>query len=126
MVDTVFIFLLNLDNYIRKIMDFMNKNIRIICVCLIVIVIAGIIFFIVDYNRVKNNLRPVFCIENPITAVKDGGTVEFLGLGYKVIDFHTVAGFDDIKIGTWFMNYNDFDSEMRAYEIEFMKHFENK
>ena len=104
----------------------MNKNIRIICVCLIVIVIVGIIFFIVDYNRVKNNLRPVFCIENPVSAVKDGGTVEFLGLRYKVIDFHTVAGFDDIKIGTWFMNYNDFDSEMRAYEIEFMQHFENK
>ena len=126
MVDTVFIFLLNLDNYIRKIMDFMNKNIRIICVCLIVIVIAGIIFFIVDYNRVKNNLRPVFCIENPISAVKDGGTVEFLGLGYKVIDFHTVAGFDDIKIGTWFMNYNDLDSEIRAYETAFMKDLENK
>ena len=104
----------------------LNKNIKIICMCLIVIVIAGIIFFIVDYNRVKNNLRPVFCIENPVNAVKDGGTVEFLGLGYKVIDFHTVAGFDDIKIGTWFMNYNDFDSEMRAYEIEFMQHFENK
>lgn len=126
MVDTVFIFLLNLDNYIRKRIDFMNKNIRIICVCLIVIVIVGIIFFIVDYNRVKNNLRPVFCIENLVSAVKDGGTVEFLGLGYKVIDFHTIAGFDDIKIGTWFMNYNDFDSEMRAYEIEFMQHFENK
>ena len=104
----------------------MNKNIRIVCMCLIVIVIVGIIFFIVDYNRVKNNLRPVFCIENPVSAVKDGGTVEFLGMGYKVIDFHTVAGFDDIKIGTWFMNYNDFDSEVRAYEIEFTQHFENK
>lgn len=49
----------------------------------------------------------------------DGGTVEYLGLGYKVIDFHTVAGFDDIKIGTWFMNYNDFDEEIKEYANKF-------
>ena len=35
----------------------------------------------------------------------------------KVIDFHTVAGFDDIKIGNWFMKYNDFKEEMQKYEI---------
>ena len=45
----------------------------------------------------------------------DGGTIEYWGLGYKVIDFHTIAGFDDIKIGTWFMDYNDFEEEIKAY-----------
>lgn len=40
-------------------------------------------------------------------------------MGYKVIDFHTLAGYDDIKIGTCFMQYNDFDEEMRRYETKF-------
>ena len=71
---------------------------------------------VVDYNRVKNNERPIFCISNPAGTISDGGTVEFFGLGYKVIDFHTLAGFDDIKIGTWFIDYNDFEEEMKAYE----------
>ena len=49
----------------------------------------------------------------------DGGTIEYFGLGYKVIDFHTIAGFDNIKIGTWFMDYNDFEEEIKAYEKKF-------
>ena len=49
----------------------------------------------------------------------DGGTIEYFGLGYKVIDFHTLAGFDDVKIGSWFMDYNDFKEEMEAYEKKY-------
>ena len=49
----------------------------------------------------------------------DDGTIEYFGLGYKVIDFHTLAGFDDIKIGSWFMDYNDFKEEMKAYEKKY-------
>ena len=49
----------------------------------------------------------------------DGGTIEYFGLGYKVIDFHTIAGFDNIKIGTWFMDYNDLEEEIKAYEKKF-------
>ncbi len=46
----------------------------------------------------------------------DGGTVEYLGLGYKVIDFNTISGYDDIKIGTWTMKYSDFDDEISKYD----------
>lgn len=49
----------------------------------------------------------------------DGGTIEYFGLGYKVIDFHTLAGFDDVKIGSWFKDYNDFKEEMEAYEKKY-------
>ena len=69
--------------------------------------------FIVDYNRVQKQEKPIFCIENPAGEISDGGTIEYFGLGYKVIDFHTLAGFDDIKIGTWFMTYNDFEEEIK-------------
>ena len=88
---------------------------------LVVILCIGILIvtFTVDYNRVKNQEKPIFCIQNPDGGIMDGGTIEYFGLGYKVIDFHTIAGFDDIKIGTWFMDYNDFEEEIKAYEKKF-------
>ena len=106
----------------------MKKVFKIIGVILAIIVVLGIIFFTVDYNKVKNNETPIFCIKNS-ASISDGGTVEYFGLGYKVIDFHTLAGFDDIKIGTWFMDYNDFDEEIKEYEKRFeekVKNNENK
>ena len=66
----------------------MKKALKVIGIILGIIIILGLIFFVVDYNRVKNNERPIFCISNPAGTINDGGTVEFFGLGYKVIDFH--------------------------------------
>ena len=88
---------------------------------LVVILCIGILIvtFTVDYNRVKNQKKPIFCIKSPAGGIMDGGTIEYFGLGYKVIDFHTIAGFDDIKIGTWFMDYNDFEEEIKAYEKKY-------
>ena len=90
---------------------------------LVVILCIGILIvtFTVDYNRVKNQEKPIFCIQNTAGMLADGGTIEYFGLGYKVIDFHTLAGFDDIKIGTWFMDYNDFEEEIKAYEKNIKK-----
>lgn len=97
----------------------MKKILKVVVGILGIIVVLGIVFFTVDYNRVKNQKRPIFCIQSPAGGIMDGGTIEYFGLGYKVIDFHTIAGFDDIKIGTWFMDYNDFEEEIKAYEKKF-------
>lgn len=94
----------------------MKKSLKVIGIVLSVIIILGIVFFVVDYNRVQKQEKPIFCIQNPAGIISDGGTIEYFGLGYKIIDFHTLAGFDDIKIGTWFMDYNDFDDEIKEYE----------
>ena len=94
----------------------MKKFLKVICGILGIIVALGIVFFTVDYNRAKNQEKPIFCIQNPAGMLKDGGTIEYFGLGYKVIDFHTLAGFDDVKIGNWSMKYDDFKEEMREYE----------
>jgi len=96
----------------------MKKIVKIVGMVLGIIVVLSIIFFVIDNNRVSKQLKPIFCIKNPAGVIKDGGTVEYFGLGYKVIDFHTLAGFDEIKIGNWFMKYEDFSSEMRKYEIK--------
>ena len=98
---------------------FMKKILKVVAGILGIIVVLGIVFFTVDYNRVKNQKRPIFCIQSPAEVILDGGTIEYFGLGYKVIDFHTIAGFDDIKIGTWFMDYNDFEEEIKAYEKKY-------
>ena len=98
---------------------FMKKLLKVIVIVLGIIVVLGIVFFIVDYNRVQKQEKPIFCIQNPAGIISDGGTIEYFGIGYKVIDFHTLAGYDDIKIGSWFMDYNDFEEEMKEYEKEF-------
>ncbi len=96
----------------------MKKYLKYIGIVISLVVVLGIIFFAVDYAKVQKHEKPIFCIQNPKGIINDGGTIEYLGLGYKVIDFHTLAGFDDIKIGTWLMNYNDFENEMKEYEIQ--------
>ena len=97
----------------------MKKYLKYIGIVISLVVVLGIIFFAVDYAKVQKHEKPIFCIQNPKGIINDGGTIEYLGLGYKVIDFHTLAGFDDIKIGTWFMDYNDFNEEMKVYEKKF-------
>lgn len=47
--------------------------------------------------------------------------LNFFGLGYKIIDFHTLGGYDEIKIGSWFMDYNDFDEERQLYEKKYQE-----
>ena len=105
---------------------FMKKWLKVIGIVLGIIVILGIVFFAIDYNRVQKQEKPIFCIQNPAGVIKDGGTIEYFGLGYKVIDFHTLAGFDDIKIGTWLMDYNDFQEEIKEYEKRFEEEMRNE
>lgn len=97
----------------------MKKIVKTIGVIIGILIILGIIFFAIDYNRAKNNEQPMFCVQ--IDEANDGGTKIYLGLGYKVIDFNTLSGFDDVKIGTWLMNYEDFNDEIKKYNEEFEK-----
>lgn len=93
------------------------KKFLIIVICLIVLLaILGVIFFSIDYNRVKNGEMPLFCIDNPAGVYMDGGTREYFGLGYKVIKFNKLNGYKETKIGSWFMKLEDFDEEVEAYE----------
>ena len=94
----------------------MKKGIKVLLIILGVIIILGLIFFIVDYNRVQKQEKPIFCVKDAIA--NDGGTEEYLGLGYKVIDFNRYNGYDEMKIGSWFMKYEDFESEYSTYTEE--------
>ena len=91
----------------------MKKGIKILLIILGVIIILGLIFFTVDYNRVQKQEKPIFCIN--YSTLRDGGTKAYIGLGYKVIDFNMLNGYDEIKIGSWFMKYEDFEGEYSTY-----------
>lgn len=97
----------------------MKKGVKIVGIILGIIIALGIIFFAIDYNRARNNEQPMFCVQ--IDEVNDGGSKIYLGLGYKVIDFNTLSGFDDVKIGTWFMNYDDFNEERKIFDDKYNK-----
>ena len=93
----------------------MKKGIKIFLIILGVIIL-GLIFFAVDYNRVQKQEKPIFCIN--YSTLRDGGTKAYIGLGYKVIDFNMLNGYNEMKIGSWFMQYEDLESEYSAYTEE--------
>lgn len=88
---------------IKKRMENRKKILKFLRYAFIVLVILGIIFFIVDYNRVKQQKLPIFCIK---TGVAYNGSIDYLGLGYKVAYFNNVnatkPNFEGIFIGSWF------------------------
>ena len=83
----------------------MKKILKIVGIILAIIVIIGIIFFAVDYSRANDQKSPIFCINTSV--LKDGGTKEYIGLGYKVIEYCKIDGYDKIHIGTWLMKYDE-------------------
>lgn len=72
-------------------------------VFILVLIIIGMIT--IDYIRVtKYEYTPLFAIKTK--EYNDGGTKEYKGLGYKVIDYNQMQGRRDIEIGLWNLKYN--------------------
>lgn len=51
-----------------------------------------------DYHLAKEEKQPIFAKKT--TMAKDGGTIEYLGLGYKVTDYNKIDGRQDIEFST--------------------------
>lgn len=91
----------------------MKKDV-VISIIISVIFIVLVIFFSVDYIRVKSNKSPIFSI--PIFKYQDGGSVEYFGLGYKVIKYVNNNLNENVeyeyqkmqyRIGTLFMKFDN-------------------
>jgi hypothetical protein len=52
----------------------------------LILILLPFLFFIVDLSLAKVNKPPIFSIKTAI--YKDGGTKDYIGLGYKVIDYN--------------------------------------
>lgn len=85
------------------------RILTILIIFIILILLMGVIFYKIDYSRVQEGKLPKFCIKLGVYA--DGGTTEYLGLGYKVIAFNKLFGYNEIKIGGYNMKYEDFETE---------------
>jgi hypothetical protein len=75
---------------------------------LLVILLVWLSFIITDFTLSKYNKKPIFAI--PVYRLNDGGTVEYYGLGYKVIkynvlDTETEKGRKDTVFGFWTLKY---------------------
>ena len=86
----------------------MKKGVKIVLVIVVSLLLLAIIFFTVDYFRVKKQEKPIFCVK---TISYDGSKVTYWGLGYKVIRYVGVSPDEPYernigtKIGNWFMKY---------------------
>ncbi|MCI8446594.1 MAG: DUF4825 domain-containing protein [Bacilli bacterium] len=67
-----------------------------------------------DYLRVKSNKKPIFAF--PITTYKDGGSIEYFGLGYKVIKCNTLSGDKSAHFG--FYNINIEKCKNESFEFD--------
>jgi hypothetical protein len=91
-----------------------SKRKKILLGIIIFIIIWGTLF-IVDYSRAKKQKLPLFCSKLfGMFSYLDGGTVEYIGFGYKVIDFHRLISdeekttkFEKIYICPWGMNIEE-------------------
>lgn len=82
------------------------KKFRKVLLAILVLIILIALFFTVDYIRVKGNNSPIFCIKT--NAYKDGGSAEYIGLGYKVYKYvGFVAVQTKYEIGSLFMKFNN-------------------
>lgn len=56
---------------------------------LIIVLLVLIFVYAVDFTLVSYNKRPIFVIQGAM--VKDGGTRQYYGVGYKVIGWHALT-----------------------------------
>lgn len=82
-----------------------NVNYKIIinvCFTIIMVILSIIAIDVISVARYDKG--PFFAI--PIKEYRDGGTKEYLGIGYKVIDYNQIQGRKGKEIGTLSLKYN--------------------
>ena len=90
----------------EKPVDKKYKRTKMIINIFFIVILIIIAMISIDIVRVaKYDKRPLFAINTK--TYKDGGTKEYIGLGYKVIDYYQLQGRRDIEIGTWNLKYNN-------------------
>ena len=80
----------------------MKKIGIILMIISIILMIAGLTG-VVDYKKYKEGKLPVFA--RPLDGYWDGGTNVCYGIGYKIIQCHTLSGDESIHFGTYSMKY---------------------
>ena len=57
------------------------------------------IFYSVDKKQIGSNENPIFAVK--VFTLKDGGTKEYYGLGYKIIKYNKMGENGEIEKDNW-------------------------
>lgn len=99
----------------KKVKD-LNSIYNTIINAIFVIVVLLIIMVALDVVLVaKYEKGPYFAI--PTVHYKDGGTKEYMGLGYKVIKYNALQGRKGTVIGSWSLKYDNEPLELTALDL---------
>ncbi|MDD3303419.1 MAG: hypothetical protein PHP54_00700 [Clostridia bacterium] len=79
-----------------------KTTIRLLMIIPIVAILLTLMILI-DFNRVIQNIEPMFCIIKNV--YEDGGTKEYIGIGYKIFDYKKIEKERVVKIGSIFSQY---------------------
>lgn len=81
-----------------------KRTVKRLLISVIVLVIVISTLFCADVYKILNDNEPMFSIKKAV--YEDGGTVEYIGLGYKIFKIKKVEySMDQIKFGTIFSSY---------------------
>ena len=90
-----------------------------------VVIVIGVILAFDFLCGLKLGIGPIFAL--PLKTYEDGGTIEYYGVGYKVIKYNQIQGRRDKEIGSWSLKYNS--NPITIQDIDFaisMKDNKNK
>lgn len=88
---------------------------KIINICFSIIMAILIMITIDVISVARYNKGPYFTI--PVKEYKDGGTKEYIGFGYKVIDYNQIQGRRDKEIGFLNLKYNIEPIDMKDIDL---------
>lgn len=111
----------------------MKNKFKYVIITLLGILLIVLLCTIIDYSRFKNNQKPIFAY--PKNYYNDGGSVEYVGLGYVVTYFNMITDsglegelkhfgpfwltFDDAYIETVGDFYASLSQEEKRFYFEF-------
>ena len=81
----------------------MKKILKIFFSILLVLILLGLTFFMIDTVRVQSGENPIFTFIHKIADGIDYTAKIDIGLGYKIIRYNIIGQDENIKIGTIFM-----------------------
>lgn len=84
------------------------KAILILALILLIIILVGLSFYMIDKSRLEKDKEPMFTFYSDI--IRDGGSRDYLGLGYKIVKYHKSCSYDNPenkKFYTWY--YEGYD-----------------
>lgn len=70
-----------------------------------IIFFLSVITYLIDSSRTTANKKPLFAIK--LEDLKDGGTKIYYGIGYKVIAYNKLNGYNKSHIGLYNLEYDE-------------------